>query len=182
MTNSCGAHRCIQYWECECKWRPTCGYIKPWGEIETSQIESKTKQVSEWRREECARRCQQCLPVGSHFLHRSRAGPQPLRPSRNSPHNLPFIGGQSDAGSRPWLQCTDACVSACWRELLSPPSHSDGCLNVCGCHCVFAALPWQCLPPCGLWVIVSACHILTSLWQVMIQYFWGEGSSGNMLQ
>lgn len=115
------------------------------------------QEVSEWRREECVWCCQQCLPVGSHFLHHPRAGLQPFsRPSRNSLHNLPFIGGQSDAGS--WLCCTDSSVCLCVGVSCSPLSHSDVCLNVCGCLCVFAALLWQHAPPpvgCGWWPSLS---------------------------
>lgn len=110
------------------------GYVKLRGEIETTQIESKM------RREECVWCCQQCLPVGSHFLHRPGAGLQPFRPSRNSPHNLPFIGGQSDGLGR-----GRGCGALC-RLCVSVCCHSDDCPNVCGRLCVFAASPWQRLP------------------------------------
>lgn len=105
----------------------------------------KEDEASKWVEERgvCVWCCQQCLPVGSHFLHRSRAGLQPFRPSRNSPHNLSFIGGQSDAGSWQWLRCTDACVSVCWRELLSPQ-------------------PFRWLPEC-LWLSLCVCCVTTAM-------------------
>lgn len=120
----------------------------------------KQDDAREWvRREECVWCCQQCLPVGSHFLLRPRAGLQPFRPSRNSPHNLPFIGGQSDAGS--WLWCTDACVSVCWRELLSSAIQMAAWMFVAVSVCL---LHYQgnAYPSCGFWFMVSACHILTN--------------------
>ncbi len=42
-------------------------------------------------------------------------------------------------------------VCLCVGVSCSPLSHSDGCLNVCGCLCVFAALPRQCYPPLPQW-------------------------------
>lgn len=94
----------------------TWSHIKLGGLIESSHTEARWSKWVSMRREECVWCCQHCLPVGSHFLHRSRVGLQSFRPSRNSPHNLPFIEGQSDAGS--W-HCTDACVLA-WPAL--PPA------------------------------------------------------------
>lgn len=133
----------IQYWECECKRRSTWDCIKLRGEIGTSQTESRMNRESVEEREKCVWCCQQCLLVGSHFLHRPRAGLQAFRPSRNSPHNLPFIGGQSDAGSWPWLQCIDACVSVCCCELLSPQPFRwlPECLRLSLCvRCVTMAM------------------------------------------